>query len=337
MGQGDSEPVLNFKLPIVVRGEIERFGERGSMGIVAVSGGADSVALLRVLAALEPGNLIVAHLNHQLRGKDSDADAEFVATLCPQLPHRIESVDIAALANEHGDNLEATARRMRYDFLTGVARESGATWVATGHTADDQAETVLHRLIRGTGIRGLRGIAASRELAPGIRLLRPMLTLSRVHVIQYLAEISQSWREDNSNSDLAFTRNRIRHELLPLLRSFNPGITDILGRVAGQSEEVFGEIELQAKQLLEQAELPRAGSICILARQPLEAVSTSLVREVLNLLWAREDWPRGDLTAAHWARAAAVACGELPAWDFPGGIRMVIADRVVRIGPTGGP
>src|SRR5829696_3493611 len=177
------DPRLSF--PATVRKNLERV--RGSVpdpGVVAVSGGADSVALLRALADDPPvPGLVVAHLNHRLRGAESDADAAFVAGLFPHLPHRTEAIDVAAAAE--GDNLEDTARRVRYDFLARVAREAraGAGWVATAHTLDDQAETVLHRLIRGTGVRGLRGIAESRELIPGVRLLRPMLTVARVEVI----------------------------------------------------------------------------------------------------------------------------------------------------------
>ena len=333
MGQGD----LTARFAATVRGNLDRLrGAAPGPGVVAVSGGADSVALLCALAAAPPpGGLVVAHLNHRLRGADADADAAFVGGLLPDLPHRIETVDVQAAAA--GDNLEATARRVRYDFLAEVARSTGAGWVATGHTADDQAETVLHRLIRGTGLRGLRGIAASRELAPGIRLVRPLLTVSRQAVIEYLRAVGQPWREDETNQDPAFTRNRIRHELLPVLRTFNPAIADTLGRIATQADEVFAEIETAAAELLRSAEHPRVGPVCVLDRPPLAAAVPSLVREVLNLLWAREGWPRGDLTATHWDRAAAVVRGEVPAWDLPGGIRIVGTARVVRVGPAADP
>ncbi len=137
-------------------------------GVVAVSGGADSVALLRALhAANPPGGLVVAHLNHQLRGAESDGDEAFVRDLADRLrkSFHVETLTIQAL----GGNLEATARAVRYDWLARVAADTGAGWIATGHTADDQAETVLHRLVRGTGLTGLRGIAGRRSvlLSPG--------------------------------------------------------------------------------------------------------------------------------------------------------------------------
>jgi tRNA(Ile)-lysidine synthase len=281
-----------------------------------------------------PCDLVIAHLNHQLRGPDSDADAAFVAELLPNLPHRVEAIDVAALAAASGVNLEAVARRARYDFLTRVAHETQAAWVATAHTLDDQAETILHRLIRGSGLRGLRGIAARRELAPGIVLLRPMLTVSRTEVIAYLQEINQNWREDATNRDPAFTRNRIRHELLPMLRTFNPAITETLARTAAEAEEVYWYVEEDIAWLLAQVELDHAGRILILNREKLSNAIPHAIRELFHLIWRREGWPIGDMTREHWQRAADVALGRAPAWDLPGGIRIVGTPRVVRLGPA---
>jgi tRNA(Ile)-lysidine synthase len=318
----------------LVRANLDRLrGDAPGPGVVAVSGGADSVALLCALASDPPfGGLIVAHLNHQLRETACDADAAFVSALYPSLPHHVESIDVRVFAE--GENLEATARRVRYDFLARVARSTGAGWVATGHTLDDQAETILHRLIRGTGLRGLRGIAGARELTPEVRLVRPLLTVSRGEVIAYLRAIGQEWREDESNRDTAFTRNRIRHELVPLLTTFNPSITDVLGRLATQAKETFVEIESAAIELLQSAELSRAGPTCVLDREQLASAAPSLVREALNILWVREGWPRGDLTANHWDRVVAVVRGECRAWELPGGICVVGTTRVVRVGPV---
>jgi tRNA(Ile)-lysidine synthase len=324
------------RVPAAVRANLHRLGGTGR-GVVAVSGGADSVALLRALA--DPpaaGDLVVAHLNHRLRGVDADADAAFVTALCPHLPHRTESVDVRALAAAAGDNLEDTARRARYDFLRRVAQEAGAVWVATAHTRDDQAETVLHRLIRGAGLRGLRGIAGGRDLGGEVRLLRPMLTVARTEVIAYLREIGQPWREDATNRDPAFTRNRIRHELLPLLRTFNPAIEEALARTAAHADEVYTGIEQAAGTLLTAAERPRAGPVIVLDRAGLADVSDHALRELLYLVWQREGWPRGGMTGEHWQRAADVVLGKAPAWDLPGGIRIVGRPRVVHVDPAGG-
>ena len=205
------------------------------------------MALLRALMAARTDSatpLLIAHLNHQLRGNHSDGDEAFVGSLFAQVSatqpaiflasHRL---DIAAIARRERDNLEAAARRERYRWLAEVAHQHGLRHVATGHTANDQAETVLHRLLRGTGIEGLRGIACRREIAPGVEVVRPMLSVTRDEVLAYLAETGQPARQDASNDDMRFTRNRLRHDLLPLLaREWNPRIVEVLTRMARQAD-----------------------------------------------------------------------------------------------------
>jgi tRNA(Ile)-lysidine synthase len=193
--------------------------------LVGVSGGADSVALLDVLVAggWRPH---VCHLNHQLRGADSDADAEFVRQLAARygLPSTIESRKVAAD--------EDAARRARHEFFTSVAARTSINKLALAHTADDQVETFLLRLLRGAGVPGLVGIWPERRIGE-LRVIRPLLGVRRTEVLEYLRERKLTWREDASNADTRFTRNRVRHELLPLLeREFNPGIRDVLSRTA---------------------------------------------------------------------------------------------------------
>jgi len=322
------------RLPSIVQDNLARLGGVGP-GVLAVSGGADSVALLRALADLAPTRtFFVAHLNHQLRGRDSDADAEFVTKLCPQFIHFIESVDVAERAKASGENLEAVARRTRYEFLESVARKSGSSWVATAHTHDDQAETILHRLIRGAGIRGLRGIAEQRQLASGIRLLRPMLTVGRRDVIALLNEIEQPWREDATNRDIAFTRNRIRHELLPMLRSFNPGVEQALALLSEQAIEVHEETQERVDEILQRVERPRAGQLVILDAEKLDDEPDRYVREMFVTIWEREGWPRDGMTHEHLKRAADVALGRAKAWDLPGRIRIVARGNIIQVGPS---
>jgi tRNA(Ile)-lysidine synthase len=322
------------RLSSIVQDNLARLGGVGP-GVLAVSGGADSVALLRALADLAPTRtFVVAHLNHQLRGKDSDADAEFVAKLCPHLIHLTESIDVAKLSSETGENLEATARRARYDFLADISRKSGSRWVATAHTHDDQVETILHRLIRGAGIRGLRGIAEQRPLAPGIRLLRPMLNVSRVDVIEFLNGLGQTWREDATNQDTVFTRNRIRHELLPMLRSYNPGIEQALSLLSEQAIEVHIETQDRVDGILQWAEKPRAGQLLIFDAERLEDEPDRYVREMLVTIWEREGWPRDGMTHEHWKRAADVALGRAKAWDLPGRLRIVARGNIIQVGPA---
>ena len=196
--------------------------------LVAVSGGADSVGLLRALAALHRGdrrNLVVAHFNHQLRSEESDRDQEFVQALAGRLGFACQVGTCRPSSAATRSLSEVAARQERYRFLTALADQLGARYVATGHTADDQAETILHRVIRGTGIGGLSGIPRSRRLSQLTTLIRPLRDLRRRQVLSYLEHLGQPFTNDTTNTQLAFTRNRIRLDLIPQLeRDFNPRV-----------------------------------------------------------------------------------------------------------------
>jgi tRNA(Ile)-lysidine synthase len=303
-----------------------------STGVVAVSGGPDSVALLRALVQESTAALVVAHLNHQLRGAESDADEAFVRGLAPGLTLRCERLDVRRLAEGEGDNLESVGRRLRYAWLTSVAQETGAAWVATGHTADDQAETVLHRLLRGTGWRGLAGIPRRRPLAPGIDVVRPLLEVRRSEVLAFLEQLGQLSCHDTSNLDPQFTRNRLRRDLLPLLaKDYNPAVVVVLNRLATHAGEVHTFVADQASVLLSAVELPRAGKTIVLDARQLDAAPAVLVREALWLLWEREKWPLGEMGFEAWQRAVTVIRGEQTAVDFPGGVRIRRLGQVVQL------
>jgi tRNA(Ile)-lysidine synthase len=310
-------------------------------GIVAVSGGPDSVALAHLLVGLlQAGKLerlILAHVNHQLRGEESDADETFVKNL-PELwqqPNLIcctQRIDVAAIAHAEHDNLEAIARRERYRWLTQLAHEHQAAWIATGHTADDQAETVLFRLLRGSGVLGLSGMAECRMLDDRVTLVRPLLTVRRQALLDYLQAGQIPYRLDSSNRDRRFTRNRLRLELLPRLESeYNPAIVDVLCRLADQAAELHTDVLEQALQLTKVAELPRAGDILVFSADRLQRVSKNLMREMFRLVWQREAWPMGDMDFERWNRLVEIVQGSLPAWDFPGGIHMRRVGSVVQI------
>jgi tRNA(Ile)-lysidine synthase len=319
--------------------------------LVAVSGGPDSVALLRAVIELNSERavylgseaIIVAHLNHRLRGSESDADECFVRDLVEclktqthaPLAFRCARLDVGARAVAEGSNLEDLARRLRYEWFADVARETGCSFVATGHTADDQAETVLHRLLRGTGLKGLRGIAPRRRLVDGIDLIRPLLYARRTEVLAYLEAQAQNYQQDSSNLSRDYTRNRIRHDLLPYLAAnYNPEIVTILAGLAAQAAEAFQEQEAMAQELLTQAELPCAGPCIVLDAERLASAPDSAARAMYRLLWTREGWPMGNMGFKEWQRLAEFAGGEDAAIDFPGGIRIRHRTRVVLVGPV---
>lgn len=315
-----------------VRRCLDTFVQKDSPGVVAVSGGADSVALLRALLDGGRSGLTVAHVNHHLRGAESDADEAFVGHLAGSLGVGFRSTRIDVAKTAARGNLEATARRVRYDWLARVAAEVGAKWIASGHTADDQAETVLHRLIRGTGLRGLRGVVEWDELQPGRELVRPLLTVTRAELLDYLAGLGQPFRTDSSNADPRFTRNRIRAELVPLLKTFNPEVVDVLNRLARQADEAHTVIAEQAAALLVRAERPRAGELVVLDCETLSVSRGYLIGVAFRLLWERESWPMGEMTADHWHRLGAIAHGDRTAADFPGGVFVRVRGRVMQLG-----
>jgi len=215
--------------------------------VVAVSGGPDSVAMLLALAELARSGrlalkLSVAHLNHGLRPNTADADQAFVENLAARLglPCFSERADVPAEAEAARLGVEEAARNARRRFLAEAARRAGARKVALGHTADDRAETVLFNILRGTGVEGLAALGprAPLDADAGIEIVRPLIASTRREVLEFLEARGQAWREDETNRSDAHTRNRIRRELLPLLRDeFNPKVDEALGRLADQAAE----------------------------------------------------------------------------------------------------
>jgi tRNA(Ile)-lysidine synthase len=291
---------------------------------VAVSGGADSVALLRVLLELraELGIvLFVAHVNHQLRGDESDADEQFVAELARQ--HELPFFAGRANVREHAVagklSLEHAARELRYAWLMKLAQEQRFDAIATAHTSDDQAETVLMKFLRGAGTKGLAGIHPVL-LREGVRIVRPLLETQRTEVERYLTSIDQPWREDESNRDSRFARNRIRHELLPLLeRDYNPNLRELLNQAAevALAEEDYWQRKAESF-LVHWNTSPGRIKLCdnVSHSDGLLAESLAMQRRVLKSLLERQGLPT-DFHHVEALRRCAV--GEPSQVDLPGG------------------
>jgi tRNA(Ile)-lysidine synthase len=295
--------------------------------LLAVSGGADSVALLRAVLRLKltvSGQIAVAHFNHGLRSGESDADETFVVELCRawDVPCHVGHANVRSLSEQQGDGLESAARSARYDFLEAAARRIGARYVVTAHTADDQVETILHRILRGTGLAGLAGIPRTRRLASDVTLIRPMLSSRRGEVLEYLTEIGQAYRHDASNECLDLTRNRIRHQLLPLLaEQFNSGIADAvlrLGGLAGEAQEIIARLvaDLERDCIVEDT----ARGIRLDCER-LGQADGYLVRELLMLVWRQRQWPLQAMGLQRWQDLAIFATAATDGKrDFPGGV-----------------
>ncbi|HEX4131633.1 MAG TPA: tRNA lysidine(34) synthetase TilS [Pirellulales bacterium] len=314
-------------------------GWAGRTVLLAVSGGADSVALLRTVAAIRPsdaaGRLVIGHFHHGLRGEAADADAKFVAALAERLgiECRVGHADVAALAAQQGDGLEAAARAGRYEFFRDAAESIGARYVVTAHTADDQAETILHRIVRGTGLRGLRGMARARALGPAVSLLRPLLEFRRAELREYLEAIGQAFREDTSNADRRYTRNRLRHDLLPLLaEQFNANVVEALARL--------GQIACQAQAVVEPLAEAAVGTsvrddgACVIVDcEILAGCPPYVVREALTSIWRRQGWPVQAMGQREWDLVAEliVRGAEDARHVLPGGVHVSRARRLLRL------
>ncbi len=270
---------------------------RGEHVLAAVSGGADSVALAYVLHYLQRHwdiRLTVAHLNHCIRGKDAEEDARFVSQLAWSIgaPCVVGQINVPDLARESGVSLEMAAREARYDFLARVAREVGAQCVATAHTADDVAETVILKLARGTGLQGLAGIPWESEWG-GVRIIRPMRNIRRADIEIFLRSHGLKWREDRTNRDLQHLRNRVRHEVLPVLEQrLNPRIRDAILRMSDIVGEENAWLNRHAREVLTRCRDGRSGALKV---RSLARFAPALRRRVLRLWLVENGVPADDL------------------------------------------
>ncbi|MBS1815006.1 MAG: tRNA lysidine(34) synthetase TilS [Acidobacteria bacterium] len=232
----------------------------GSRVAVAVSGGADSTALLLALQeqkhALGIG-LSAVHLHHGIRGEEADGDRQFVRNLCESfdIPLYLPEADVPAQAARDRETLEEAARNARKEVFQGLLSRKEADLIATAHTEDDQAETVLLKLIRGAWLEGLGAIHPRVEMPPGA-LVRPILHVQRAEIEAFLRARGQGWREDSTNASHEYTRNRVRHTLMPLLRDFNPQIAGTLACLSELAREEAERTEREVERLLPQLLLP---------------------------------------------------------------------------------
>ncbi len=282
--------------------ERDQLLDSGDAVVVGVSGGPDSLCLLHLLLRLRDEyalKLHVAHLNHCLRGAEADADAAFVAQLAEEwgLPASIESRDVAALAREKKLAIEEAARQARYAFLARVARRTGAPKIAVGHNADDQVETILMHWLRGSGLAGLRGMQpasrlqelrlADEEVSPDkakdrLLLIRPLLESPRADIEAYCAEQGLQPRFDRSNLDTTYYRNRLRHELLPFLETFNPRIREGILRSAKIITADYALLRQQAAKAWAESTLTESEQAVAFDLRKWRSLPLSLQRSVLR-------------------------------------------------------
>ncbi|MGQ9905066.1 MAG: tRNA lysidine(34) synthetase TilS [Anaerolineae bacterium] len=315
------------------------FSQHPTPIILAVSGGPDSLCLAdTVLSQVDALGLLpaIAHLDHGLRGEASRADAEFTRAFASarSAPFFGEQADVASLANAARLSIEVAARRARYDFLARAAYAFGASLIALAHHADDQAETVLLRLIRGTGLTGLRGmqLLSPHPSARGLYLIRPLLQITHAEVLAYCQARQLEPRLDETNASADHLRNRVRRELLPLLEQYNPGIRAVLARLAeiaaGDAEIVAHAAEQALAQLI-QPQAQAANNRLTLDRAAWRALPTSLQRATLRQAVQRL---RGDLTDLK--LAAVEEARDVLNSDAPSGVISLRPNARIEVWPT---
>lgn len=294
---------------------------KGSKVLCAVSGGADSVCLLHRLWALREHlgiEVVAAHYNHCLRGKESQRDADFVRRIAKEfgeIPLMTGSGEVAREAQLSGRGIEETAREMRYRFLQQAADEMGAEYIATAHNANDNAETMLMHLIRGTGLRGLTGIPPVRG-----NIIRPLLTTSRYEIEQYINLYRIPYVTDSTNRDEIYTRNRIRHQVIPKLEQICPGVVERLTQTAVSLQKDEAYLTEQAMELLRDSE--GNGESQRIPISPLVQAHEALALRAIRILIGRLRAENDNCTAAHLHGVLQVCRSADPSAkvDLPGGL-----------------
>jgi len=274
--------------------------------LIAVSGGPDSVALLRLMVAnAEPEtkpNLIVAHINHGTRAQQSDADAEFVKTLANQhqLEFCLDSIP-PETAETHATGSEESLRNARYERLVAMAGRLGCRYLVTGHHQDDQIETVLFRIFRGTGIAGLQGIPNRRVVNEALTIVRPLLNIRSNVLKEYLHSIGQDFRIDPTNAESSYTRNYLRNEILPSLEQRFGDVTAAVARLSQHAQQAEAFLETSAEPLLTAITLQTDHEVR-LDRRPLIDQPDVLVQKLLLKIWTDQQWPLQSMSAQWWQR-----------------------------------
>lgn len=274
--------------------------ESGDKIVVGVSGGADSLALLHILNEIKnlfPLELVVAHVHHGLRGKEADSDAEFVEGICRdwQIPFYIKKADVRKLASSWGLSEEEAGRKVRYDFFEDLLKEIGGQKIALAHHRDDQAETILYNLIRGTGLKGLQGMKPVREG----KIIRPLLQISRRQIEAYCREKNLKYRVDSTNEEIVYTRNRIRNVLIPYIqKNFNPNFSDSLVRMGDIIREEEEFLSQYSNQQFDKWAVASDGEVKI----PIDFFSSSpkaVSRRIIRLAIGKLAKSMADISFAH--------------------------------------
>ena len=300
--------------------------------LLAVSGGADSVALMYVLHQLQQRGrldvqLTIGHVNHKLRGQSADADEEFVVQLAEKMALKslTRTVDTKAYAQSEKISIETAARKLRIDALTEMARQAGCCLVATAHHADDNAETIIHRLLRGTGFRGLAGIRPRQKFDGDITFIRPMLSVTREQIVDYCESKNLPWRHDHTNDEFAYTRNKIRHLLLPYLQeNCDIPIAELLNSLADASRRLYEKIQAQTQKLRPSVVIEEDAGRVTLDKETFSKLNPLIQAEFINAALGTIGSGLGKITQNHYHAITSLAAEPTNTTiQLPGGFRVI--------------
>ncbi|MHC4636046.1 MAG: tRNA lysidine(34) synthetase TilS [Planctomycetota bacterium] len=303
--------------------------------LLAVSGGADSIALLLSFCNLKKDKLlnndfICVHINHQLRAQDADADENFVLDICEKLSIRVitRRIDVRRSACENKLSIETAARQLRIDTLLDIAKTENCTSIATGHHKDDNAETILQRLSRGTGFRGLAGIWPVKSFT-GINFVRPLLALTRNQIIEYLRQKNHPWCTDHTNADCTYTRNFIRHWLIPdLLNDYNGSLSDDLLELSLAAQKLYRSVCGNAEDIQQNA-LSCSDPNVILDSKVFPSLHPEVTIELIRLALTAAGVGQADMTHRHYKRILNLTQNNISGTkiELPGGISVLYEYR----------
>jgi len=303
--------------------------------LLAVSGGADSVAMAHVLATLKqqgrlPCEFVIGHVNHCLRGAESDADEAFVRTLAESLsiPVVAQSVDVKGYTKEHKLSIETAGRILRLKTLTTMAAEQGCDCIAAAHHKDDLAETMVHRLMRGTGFRGLCGILPVSQVY-GAKFIRPMLGVRRNEILHYCESNGLTWRDDASNRNIDFTRNRIRHGLMPVLEDAFENLVGRLADLSRAAQRFSTQAEKHACDILDTAIVENLPSRIVLQKACLKNCPPWVFYEVVRKVLVKLDVGLRNYTQKHFKKVYSLLDSTQAEVSMPGPVQMYIQKGVL--------
>ena len=311
---------------------IQKFNmlESNDRVVIAVSGGPDSVALLYLLNKLKNKwrlYLHIAHLNHMLRKDEADSESLFVSNLAKKLklPLSLEHIEVKDFAKKMKLSIEEAARKLRYDFFLKVAKENFISKIALGHNNNDQAETVLMRFLRGSGISGLRGIPAKRKLDSCL-IIRPLIEIRREQILRFLSLRNIPYRSDSSNLNNLYFRNRIRNELIPYLeKSYNPNIKEILANFAENISDDFDFLERSGQNRFKAVRANSAEGEITISSKKFSALHKALQKLVARLAVKELKGDLRRIDYRHWKELEDLL-GKRPKnsiVDLPGGVSVV--------------